>query len=205
MNFNQENIMSTLDCIQTVKAGTNTGVAGAKAKRTIISSNARAAAYVFAIIVVVTVAPFVLFSQHFAPNVAKDLRQQSQVLSQAGDQAGAVGASRRAVDIYRGLTRAGGLYMSELAASLHDLSIRLHEAGDDAGALEAIREAVDIRRSLARYDASDAASLEKSLQLLTRIEAASRGELPHTPAAAGAPAFSAIPAMTLGKPQRNTL
>jgi hypothetical protein len=34
------------------------------------------------------VAPFALFGGHFAPNVANDLRHQSQILSQVGDPAG---------------------------------------------------------------------------------------------------------------------
>ncbi len=172
--------MSTLSYTQTVGAEPNTNFPGAKAKRVIISSDARAIAYVFAIIGVVTVAPFALLGQHFAPNMAKDLRHQSELLSQAGDHAGAVAASRRAVDIYRGLMRVSAAqYAPKLAASLHDLSIRLNEAGDGAGALAAIREAVELRRRLARYGASYAASLEESLQVLTRIEAARRGELPH--------------------------
>jgi hypothetical protein len=69
--------------------------AGTKVKRAVISSGVCAAVYVFAIIGVVTVAPFALFSRHFAPNVAKDLWHRSEVLSQAGDRAGAVAASRR--------------------------------------------------------------------------------------------------------------
>jgi hypothetical protein len=148
--------------------------------RGIIGSDGRAIAYAIAIIGVVTVAPFALLSQHFAPNVAKGLRHQSELLSQAGDQAGAIAASRRAVDIYRGMMRVSAVqYAPRLAASLHELSIRLNEAGDDATALAAIREAVEIRRSLARFGATDAAGLEQSLQLLTRIESAQRGELPH--------------------------
>jgi hypothetical protein len=127
----------------------------------------------------VVVAPFVLLGQYFAPNVAKDLRRQSEMLSQAGDQAGAIEASRRAIDIYRGLQRASMMhYAPKLAASLHELSIQLHEAGDDAAALAAIREAVEIRRGLTKFSATDATGLEQSLQLLARIEKAKPGELP---------------------------
>jgi hypothetical protein len=144
---------------------------GTKAKRFTISSDARAIVYAIAIISTVTVAPFVLLGQHFAPNVAKDLRHQSEMLSQAGDRAGAAAASRRAVDIYRGLMRARVThYAPQLAASLHDLSIRLSEAGDDAGALAAIHEAVELRRVAAKYSSRDAASLEQSLQLLSQME-----------------------------------
>jgi len=142
-----------------------------KAKRFTIGSDARAIAYVVAIIGTVTVAPFALLGAHFAPSVAKDLRHQSELLSEAGDKAGALAASRRATDIYRGLMRASAIhYAPHLAASLHELSIRLSEAGDDAGALAAIHEAVEIRRHLAKYGARDAASLERSLQLLSQIE-----------------------------------
>jgi hypothetical protein len=172
--------MSTLAYTQNVEAQANTNIAGVKAKRAIIGSDARAIAYVIAIIGAVTVAPFALLGQHFAPNVAKDLRHQSEMLSQAGDPAGAVAASHRAVHIYRGLMRVSAAYYApKLAASLHDLSMRLNEAGDDAGALAAIREAVEMRRRLAKFGATYAASLEQSLQLLTRIEQAQRGELPR--------------------------
>ena len=170
--------MPTPAC-KTVAADANTDFAYAKTTRGIIGSDTRAIAYAIAIIGMVVVAPFVLLGQYFAPNVAKDLRHQSEILSQAGDQAGAVEASRRAVNIYRGLPRASMVhYAPKLAAGLHELSIRLHEAGDDAGALAAIREAVEIRRGLAKFSATDAAALEQSLQLLVRIETAQRGELP---------------------------
>jgi hypothetical protein len=172
--------MSTFAYTQSVAAEANTSFAGARPKRVIISSDARAIAYAIAIIGLVAVAPFALLGQHFAPNVAKDLRHQSEVLSQAGDHAGAIAASRRAVEIYRGLPRASMVhYAPKLAASLHELSILLNAAGDDAGALAAIREAVEIRRGLAKYSPTDAANLEQSLQLLAKIETAKRGELPH--------------------------
>src|SRR5262249_40543893 len=127
--------MTTLAHTHHVEAGANTNFAGAEAKRVIISSDARAIMYVFAIIGVVTVAPFALLGQYFAPNVAKDLRHQSELLSQAGDQAGAVAASRRAVDGYRGLMRASAAGDApQLAASPPDLSARLNEAGGHPGA-----------------------------------------------------------------------
>ena len=172
--------MSTPASPRNAAADANTNFAGADTKRETIGSDARAIAYAIAIISVVTVAPFVLLSQYFAPNVAKDLRHQSEMLSQAGDQAGAIAASRRAVEIYHGMMRVSAAqYAPRLAASLHELSMRLNEAGDDAGALAAIREAVEIRHGLAKYSPTDAASLEQSLQLLARIETAQRGELPH--------------------------
>jgi hypothetical protein len=187
--------MSTPACTRNVEADAQTNFAGTKAMRETIGSDARAIAYAIAIIGVIVVVPFALLGQHFAPNVAKDLRHQSEMLSQAGDQAGAIAASRRAVDIYRGLMRTSAAqYAPKLAASLHELSIRLSEAGDDAGALAAIREAVEMRRRLAKYSptytpslhraaphqaAIEAANLEQSLQLLKRIESALRGELPQ--------------------------
>src|SRR5215475_2671328 len=70
------NIMTTLSHAQD---------SGTKARRFTISSDARAMAYVIAIMGAVTVAPFALFGQHFSPNVAKDLRHQSELLSEAGD------------------------------------------------------------------------------------------------------------------------
>jgi hypothetical protein len=171
--------MSTPACPRNVEADVTKHFAGAGTRRVAVSSEARALAFVFAIIGVMAVAPFALLGRYFAPNVAKDLRHQSEVLSQAGDQAGAIAASRKAVDIYRGLMRVSMLYAPRLAASLHDLSNRLHEAGDDAGALAAIHEAIEIRRGLAgHHGANYAASLEQSLQVLTRIEAAQRGAAP---------------------------
>jgi tetratricopeptide (TPR) repeat protein len=161
--------MSIFACPRSAGPGPNTN--SAQARRIIISSDARAIAFAFAIIGVVAVAPFALLGRYFAPNVAEDIRHQSEVLSQAGDQWGAIAASRRAVDIYRGLRRAGAVhYAPKLAASLHELSIRLYAAGDHAGALAAIRKAVEIRRGLAKYSPTDASNLEQSLQVLTKIE-----------------------------------
>jgi len=158
---------------------------GTKARRFTISSDARAMAYVIAIMGAVTVAPFALFGQHFSPNVAKDLRHQSELLSEAGDRAGAVAASRRATYIYRGLMRASAIhYAPQLAASLHELSLRLSEAGDDAGAQAAIHEAVEIRRHLAKYSVRDAASFEQSRQLLSQIEAREASRMKTTDNAA---------------------
>jgi len=161
--------MTTLAHTQNAAA---TDFAGTKAKRFTISSDVRALAYAFAMIGTITVATFALLSQaHFAPTVAKDLRHQSELLGQAGDHAGAVAASRKAVDIYRGLLRVSRMhYEPKLAASLHELSARLSEAGDGAGALAVIHEAVEMRHRLARYSSHDAASFKQSLQLLSQIE-----------------------------------
>jgi hypothetical protein len=172
--------MSTPACPGNAGPDVNTNFTGARAKRETVGSDARAVVYVFVIIAMVAVVPFALLGKHFAPNVAKDLQHQSGIFSQSGDHAGAVAASGRAVDIYRSLMRISAVqYAPKLAASLHELSIRLNEAGDDRSALAAIREAVEIRRRLAKFGAADAARLEESVQLLTRIETARRGVLPH--------------------------
>jgi hypothetical protein len=149
-----------------------TDFARTRAERFTVISDVRAIAYAFAMIGAITVGTFTLLSSaHFAPTVAKDLRHQSELLSQAGDQAGAVAASRKAVDIYRGLLRVSMMqYEPKLAAGLHELSARLSGAGDGAGALVAIHEAVDLRRHLARYSTRDAASFRQSLALLSQIE-----------------------------------
>jgi hypothetical protein len=176
----QERIMSKPACHWNAEADLDKDCAGATARRVPIASDNRVIAIAFTIIGMLAVIPLALalLGQHFAPAVAMDLQHQSEVLDEAGDPAGAIAASRRAADIYRGLMTVGMVqYEPELAAGLHDLSIRLHEAGDDAGALAAIREAVEIRRGLAGHSASYVASLEQSLQMLTRIEATQHGEL----------------------------
>jgi hypothetical protein len=112
----------------------------------------------------------------FLPNVAKELTQQSAVLSQAGDHDGAVAASRKAVEASRRLMHGSNVHFEPgLAASLHDLAVRLSEAGDSVGARSAIEEAISTRRHLARYSARHVAQLEQSLALLASIETADRG------------------------------
>jgi len=109
----------------------------------------------------------------FQRTAAKEFAQQSALLAQAGDQEGAVEASRKAVDAYRRLVHGSPVhYEPGLAASLHDLSLRLSEAGDTAGARAAIEEAIVMRHRLARYGARYAEGLAKSLALLTSIEMA---------------------------------
>jgi hypothetical protein len=162
--------MTTLAHTQNVAADTD--VTGTNAKRFTNSSDARAIAYTVSIICIVLVASFALMGRaHFAPTLATHLRHQSELLSQAGDQAGAIAASRKAVDVYRGLMRVSmRQYEPKLAASLHELSARLSEAGDGAGALAAIQEALEMRRRLARYSTHDSTSFEQSRQLLSQIE-----------------------------------
>ena len=115
------------------------------------------------------------------PPLAANLMKQSEQLSAAGDQAGALAASRKATEINRLLLRVStDHFPPHLAANLHELSARLSEAGDSVGALAAIREAIEIRRRLAKDGGDYAASLEQSLQLLARIETAERPALPGT-------------------------
>jgi hypothetical protein len=107
------------------------------------------------------------------PTAAKDFTQRSALLSQAGDNEGALEASHRAVDAYRRLVHGSPQhYEPRLAASLHDLSLRLTEAGDTAGARVAVEEAIDMRRRWARYASRYAQGLAESLALLTSIEVA---------------------------------
>jgi len=96
------------------------------------------------------------------PVIARDLVRQAQVLSEAGDPAGALAASRKATAIYRVLAATNpSLYLPYLAASLHDLSVLLNEAGDDSGALSAIDEAIKIRRTPANEDLARYADLSE--------------------------------------------
>jgi hypothetical protein len=131
----------------------------------------RATIYAAAFFAMMTAVAAIAISQgHFTPRLAVDLLQQSEQLSAAGDTQGALAASRRATEIYRGLMRVSAIqYAPKLATSLHDLSLRLSEAGYGAGALAAIQEAVKIRRQLANESTRYAASLEQSLQALTRM------------------------------------
>jgi hypothetical protein len=131
----------------------------------------RATAYAVAFIAVITTVTAVAISQgHFTPWLAVNLLKQSEQLSAAGDTQGALAASHRATEIYRGLMRVSAIqYAPKLATSLHDLSLRQSEAGDGAGALAAVQEAVKIHRQLANESTRYAASLELSLQLLARM------------------------------------
>lgn len=161
-----------------------------KATRKIGGYDVRAIAWVTAtIVVLIGAGTFTLRSEHFAANLARDLRHQSEMLRQGGDLPSAIAASRRAVDLYRGLTDVDPMqYEPELAVSLHELSIRLNEAGDDTGALPAIHEAVAVRRRLTGFGATEVPGLEESLQLLAKIARGRRGERPQEErSSAGAP------------------
>jgi len=163
------------------------GFAGAKTVRFPIGSILAAACAVAMIGIICTISVAQLSQPRFAPSVARELQYQSQTLSEAGDRTGAITASRKATEIYRGLMRVSALhYAPQLASSLHDLSVRLGEAGDGAGATAAINEAIEMRRRLAKESARYAASLEQSLQLLARMRTAYRSELPELQTAASA-------------------
>jgi hypothetical protein len=140
----------------------------------------RTAVYAAAFIALTSAVAAAALSQgHFMPPLAANLMKQSEQLSAAGDQAGALAASRKATEINRLLLRVStDHFPPHLAANLHELSARLSEAGDSVGALAAIREAIEIRRRLAKDGGDYAASLEQSLQLLARIETAERPALP---------------------------
>jgi hypothetical protein len=151
-------------------------LADAKTKR---AGSFSAAVYAVAFVGLISAVTVVTLSHsHFTPRMATELMQQSTQLSAAGDTEGAVAASRRATELYRGLMRVSAIqYAPKMAASLHDLSLRLSEAGDGAGALAAVQGAIKIRRQLAKESPRYAAGLEQSLQLLARVEMANRTEL----------------------------
>jgi hypothetical protein len=140
----------------------------------------RATVYAVAFFALMTAVTATAIRQgHFTPRLAANLMKQSDQLSAAGDQAGALAASRKATEINHLLLRVStDHYPPHLAANLHDLSARLSEAGDSVGALAAIREAIAIRRRLAKDGGQYAPSLEQSLQLLARIETAERPAVP---------------------------
>ena len=95
----------------------------------------------------------------------------SNRLSEVGDRGGALEASRKAVEIYRGLAEENpGAFNPDLAMSLNNLSNRLSEVGDRGGALEASRKAVEIYRGLAEKNAAAfETDLVRALNTLARI------------------------------------
>ena len=95
----------------------------------------------------------------------------SNRLSEVGDRGGALEASRKAVEIYRGLAEENpGAFNPVLAMSLNNLSGCLFEVGDRGGALEASREAVEIYRGLAEKNAAAfETDLVRALNILARI------------------------------------
>jgi hypothetical protein len=106
------------------------------------------------------------------PGKANHLNNLSVRLSDVGDGAGALAATREAVEIRRRLAQGNpARFDPDLALSLNNLSSHLSDAGDGAGALAAIREAVEIRRRLAQDNpARFAADLERSLKILEALQ-----------------------------------
>ena len=77
-------------------------------------------------------------------------------LSEVGDQEGALGAAREAVELYRALAEVSPqAYMPALAGALNNLATFLSEVGEHGEALVVAREAVELHRGLA--EASPAA------------------------------------------------
>ncbi len=77
-------------------------------------------------------------------------------LSGVGERKAALGAARKAVELYRGLAEdSPAAYTPNLAASLNNLANCLSAVGERAAALVAVREAVELYRGLA--EASPAA------------------------------------------------
>ena len=71
-------------------------------------------------------------------------------LSGVGERKAALGAARKAVELYRGLAEdSPAAYTPNLAASLNNLANCLSAVGEHNEALEAVREAVRLRRALA--------------------------------------------------------
>jgi hypothetical protein len=169
--------MTTLDLIQAT-ASADTKLDGSEARSIGFFG---AAAYAVACIGLMSAVSVATISQgHFTPRLAVDLIQQAAQRSEAGDFEGAVVASRRATELYRGLMRVSALqYAPKMAASLHDLSLRLSVAGDGAGSLAAVQEAIKIRRQLAKESPRFAGGLEQSLQLRAQVKSAILGELPN--------------------------
>ena len=92
-------------------------------------------------------------------------------LSGVGERKAALGAARKAVELYRGLAEdSPAAYTPNLAASLNNLANCLSAVGEHNEALEAVREAVRLRRALAEASpASYTPDLAMSLNNLATI------------------------------------
>jgi len=89
----------------------------------------------------------------FASDLALSLNNLSNCLSDAGDRAGALAATRETVDIYRRLAQDDPTrFAPNLAGNLTNLAVFLNNSGDGAGGLAVGREATDIYRRLAQDD-----------------------------------------------------
>jgi hypothetical protein len=140
------------------------------AKRIGIASVRKAAAAV-AVIGAASTCLVVQFSQAHVTAVAEERMQPSAV---SGEPDSTLAITRKAVHLQRHLMRASPIhYQPALVATLQDMSVRLFEAGDAEGARSAMEEVVAVRRRMAHGNSRNDASLEESLQLLSRMKAAS--------------------------------
>ena len=96
-------------------------------------------------------------------------------LSGVGERKAALGAARKAVELYRGLAEdSPAAYTPNLAASLNNLANCLSAVGEHNEALEAVREAVRLRRALAEdspaaYTPDLAMSLNNLANILSKV------------------------------------
>ena len=81
------------------------------------------------------------------------LNNQGERRGKLGDQAGALAAIDRAVELYERLAKADpGAFTTPLAGVLNNQAVRREELGDQAGALAAIDHAVELYEELAKGD-----------------------------------------------------
>ena len=105
------------------------------------------------------------------PGLALALNELGISMSKAGDEAGALGATREALDIYRRLAQVDPEeFRPYLALTLNNLGLRLSATGHDQAALEPSREAVAIARRLAEEEPARLPDLASALNGLgTRL------------------------------------
>ena len=143
------------------------------AQRISIASACKAAAAV-AVIGAASTCVVTQFSQAHVTAVAEERTKPSAVPSEPDP---AMVITRKAVLLHRHLMRVSPFhYQPALAATLQDMSVRLFEAGDAEGARSAMEEVVAVRRLMAHGNSRNVAILEESLQLLSRMKAASGSE-----------------------------
>jgi hypothetical protein len=153
------------DIMTTLATSQTTG-----AKRISIASLCKAAAAV-AVIGAASTCVVMPFNQAHVTAVAEERTQQSAVPSEPDSS---LAVTRKAVLLQRHLLRVSPFqYQPALVATLQDLSVRLFEAGDADGACSAMEEVVAARRLMAHGNSRNIASLEESLQLLSRMKTAS--------------------------------
>jgi hypothetical protein len=143
------------------------------AKRISIPSVCKAAAAV-AVIGAASTCVEMPFGQAHVTAVAEERTQPSAV---PGEPDSALAVTRKAVLLQRHLLRVSPFqYQPALAVTLQDMSVRLFDAGDAEGARGAMEEVVAVRRLMAHANSRNIAILEESLQLLSRLKAASGSE-----------------------------